>query len=253
MADLLEIHAIADELRKHDLLEPKQLAALTEEKLAKFPDSETLAKTLVRNKLLTAFQAARVLQGRAADLVLGKYILLERLGTGGMGEVFKAKQRTFSRIVAVKVLKTERWDDPVLLQRFQREMVAAARVQHPHIVQALDADCVKGRHFLVMEYVAGTDLAKRVGTDGPLSVREACDYIRQAAIALQHLHECGLAITHDGQAVAVSGDDKLTVLSRTGGKRKEWSLPGPLRGVAFSQDDKHLLVAGKGGVFVLRQ
>src|SRR5262249_5645930 len=54
----------------------------------------------------------------------------------------------------------------------------------------------------------------------------------------------GLAITHDGQAVAVCGDDKLTVLSRTGGKRKEWSLPGPLRGVAFSPDDKHLLVAG---------
>ena len=192
MADLLEIPAIAGELRKYDLLEPKHLAALTAEKLAQFPDSEALAKALVRHKLLTAFQAARVLQGRASDLVLGNYVLLERLGTGGMGEVLKAKQRAFNRIVAIKVLKAERWDDPVLLQRFQREMVAAAQVQHPHIVQALDAGCVDGRYFLAMEYVAGTDLAKRVGEHGPLPVREVCDYVRQAAIALQHLHECGL-------------------------------------------------------------
>lgn len=192
MAELLDIPGIVAALRAHDLLEPKHLAALTDEAIARFPDSETLAKTLVKNKFLTAFQAARVLQGRGGDLVLGKYLLLERLGIGGMGEVFKARQRTFGRIVAIKVLKAERWNDPILLPRFQREIVAAARVRHPHIVQALDADCVDGRHFLVMEYVAGTDLAKRLGAHGPLPVLEACAYIRQAAIALQHLHECGL-------------------------------------------------------------
>src|SRR5262249_56914833 len=98
MAELLQIPAIAEELRRYDLLEPKHLAALTAEKLAQFPDSEALAKALVKHKLLSAFQAARVLQGRASDLVLGNYVLLERLGAGGMGEVFKAKQRTLSRI-----------------------------------------------------------------------------------------------------------------------------------------------------------
>jgi serine/threonine-protein kinase len=192
MDTLLEIPAVVEALRVHELLEPKQLAALTDQRLASFADGHTLVKTMVHRKWLTPFQGLRVLQGRAAELILGKYVLLERLGEGGMGEVYKAKQRVFHRIVALKVLKPDRVGDAKVMERFKREMVAAAQVHHPHIVQALDADCVDGRHFLVMEFVAGTDLAKRIEDQGPLPVAEACGYIRQAAVALQHVHERGL-------------------------------------------------------------
>jgi serine/threonine protein kinase len=123
---------------------------------------------------------------------LGQYELLEELGAGGMGRVFKARHRLMDRVVALKVLRGRWLRRPGTVDRFQQEIRALARLDHPHIVRAHDADQAGGLHFLVMEYVEGTDLGRRVRELGPLPVAEACDCVRQAAVGLQHAHDHGL-------------------------------------------------------------
>jgi hypothetical protein len=121
-----------------------------------------------------------------------RYRVLGVLGAGGMGVVYKAIHRLMERVVALKVLNPSLTSRPGFAERFRREVKAAARLGHPNIVTAYDADEAAGRHFLVMEYVAGTTLDRVVAQRGPLPVGEACDLIRQAALGLQHAHERGL-------------------------------------------------------------
>jgi serine/threonine protein kinase/CheY-like chemotaxis protein len=123
---------------------------------------------------------------------LGQYQLLERLGQGGMGTVYKAVHGLLKREVAVKVLPAEYMSDAQAIARFRREMEAVGRLHHPHIVQASDANEVDGTHFLVMEYVEGLDLAQVVARHGPLPVPEACAIIHQALAGLQHAYEQNL-------------------------------------------------------------
>src|SRR5207247_1933923 len=106
--------------------------------------------------------------------------LLEKLGEGGMGAVFKARNWKLGHIVAVKLIRKERLANPNVVKRFFREIRAAAQLDHPNIVHAFDADESDGSHFFVMEYVEGIDLAKLVKTQGPLPIPVACEYIRQA-------------------------------------------------------------------------
>ena len=121
-----------------------------------------------------------------------RYRVIEFIGQGGMGQVWKARHLLMNRLVAIKVVS------PVLLQsasavgRFRREVEAAARLDHPNIVRAFDAEQVGGLHFLVMEFVEGLDLARLVRDRGPLPVAEACGYARQVALGLQHAHERGM-------------------------------------------------------------
>ena len=116
---------------------------------------EELAQELVRQQLLTEFQAEEACKGNARSLVLGNYVLLEKIGQGGMGQVFKARHRRMDRIVAVKLLSQSLTKDAASIARFEREVKAAARISHPNIVAAYDADCADGVHFLVMELVDG--------------------------------------------------------------------------------------------------
>src|SRR5262249_33547527 len=142
---------------------------------------------------LTPYQANQLLPGRGQELVLGSYILLERLGEGGMGQVFKARHRNLGRTVAVKLIRKERLDNPDAIKRFEREVRAAAALGHPNIVRAYDADRIGGTHLLVMECVEGaTDLGRLVKKNGPLPAEQACEYVRQAALGLQHAYERGL-------------------------------------------------------------
>src|SRR5262249_23007290 len=90
------------------------------------------------------------------------------------------------------LIRQERIDSESALKRFQREIRAAAQLDHPHIVRAYDADQVNGAHFFVMEYVEGTDLSKLVKKNGPLPIGDACDYSRQSTLGLQHASERGL-------------------------------------------------------------
>src|SRR5206468_3880898 len=141
----------------------------------------------IRRGWLTPFQANQLLQGKGNELVLGSYILLERVGEGGMGQVFKARHRTMGRVVAVKLIRKDRLDKTNAVKRFQREVRAAAALDHTNIVRAFDADEIGGTFLLVMEYIEGaTDLSRLVKTKGPLPVDKACAYIRQAALGLQH-------------------------------------------------------------------
>src|SRR5205807_730381 len=83
-------------------------------------------------------------------------------------------------------------DKPATIERFRREVRAAARLTHPNIVAAFDAEQAGDVHFLVMEYVEGVSLARRLAEQGPFAVTEACEYIRQAAFGLEHAHERGM-------------------------------------------------------------
>jgi WD40 repeat protein len=121
-----------------------------------------------------------------------RYRVLGLLGQGGMGAVYKAEHRLMERTVALKVITSGLMDDPAAITRFRREVKAAARLSHPNIVQAHDADQAGDLHFLVMEHVEGTDLARLVAERGPLPVAEACEYTRQAALGLQHAFEHGM-------------------------------------------------------------
>src|SRR6476619_7254332 len=122
-------------------------------------DGEQLARELVKRKKITAYQAKAIYHGKGKNLVLGNYRILDKLGEGGMGLVLKAEHRRMERLVALKVLSSKVVKEPDALARFHREVRAAARLTHPNIVTAYDADEVRGTHFLVMEYVDGVDLA----------------------------------------------------------------------------------------------
>ena len=155
-------------------------------------DGAALAKALVKDKRLTKFQAQQLYDGDGKSLTLGNYVILDKLGQGGMGMVLKARHRRMERIVALKVIAPQVLQNQTALQRFQREVVAAAKLSHPNVVAAYDADEAKGTHFLVMEYVEGTDLAQHVKQHGPLPAELAIGCIVQAARGLAFAHEQGV-------------------------------------------------------------
>lgn len=137
------------------------------------------------------------------------YELIEQLGAGGMGTVYRAVHTRLERIVALKLLPARRLRDDVAVARFEREMKAIGRLDHPAIVRATDAGDVDGTHFLAMDFVEGIDLSKLVRLIGPIDVASACELIRQAALGLQYAHEqqlihrdvkpSNLMLTRDGE------------------------------------------------------
>src|SRR5262249_1149203 len=118
---LASVAAFVDSLRQSRLLEPDQLEGTSPLLQARFPNPRGLAKELIDRDWLTPYQVNQVFQGRGSDLVLGQYTLLERLGEGGMGKVFKARHRTMGRVVAMKLIRKERLANPDVIRRFHRE------------------------------------------------------------------------------------------------------------------------------------
>lgn len=161
---------------------------------ARSPESaaQDLARELVKRGKLTPLQASAAYAGKARQLVLGQYLVLDKIGAGGMGQVFKAAHKLMRRTVAIKVLPRTALASPEAVERFQREVEAAARLEHPNIVMAFDADEAAGLHFLVMQYIDGKDLATIVKEQGPLAVDAAIDYILQAARGLAYAHQHGV-------------------------------------------------------------
>jgi serine/threonine protein kinase len=125
-------------------------------------------------------------------VVLGQYRILECLGAGGMGKVFRAEHQLMGRQVVIKVMSPALLSDGESCARFRQEVRLVAQLSHPHIVLAHDADEEQGLHFFVMEYVQGADLGNIVAEYGPLPIAFACECIRQTALGLQHAHEHGL-------------------------------------------------------------
>jgi WD40 repeat protein/serine/threonine protein kinase len=183
---------LAEALRAARLLEPaalRQLPALQ----AQLPDPRALARELVKRAWLTPYQVNALFQGRGHELLLGSYVLLDRLGEGGMGAVYKARNWKLGKVVALKVICQERLGSETAARRFEREIRATAQLSHPNIVHAYDADRVGDTLLLVMEHVDGSvDFAHLLKQRGPLPVAQACAYVRQAALGLQHAHEHGL-------------------------------------------------------------
>jgi serine/threonine protein kinase/HEAT repeat protein len=153
------------------------------------PDSQSEQDTALPPHAAAGPRGGRVPAGLAGH---ARYEVLELLGRGGMGAVYKARHKVMNRLVALKVVNPDLLLTATGIERFHREVQAAARLAHPNIVIAHDADQAGDTHFLVMEFVAGTDLARYVEKKGPLPVTYACHCIRQAALGLQHAHELGM-------------------------------------------------------------
>ncbi len=122
---------------------------------------------------------------------LGDYDLLEPIGEGGMGTVYRSRHANLGTPAAVKILQPHRQADQITIERFEREMVALGQLDHPNIVRALDAGEEGGRHYLVMEFVDGCDLGRISKLHGRLSVADACEVVRQAAKGLDYIHHHG--------------------------------------------------------------
>ncbi len=147
---------------------------------------------MVRDGLLTQFQAQQLLLGKYLGFTIGNYQILELLGSGGMSAVYLCRHRELNHRVAVKVLPKALAKDPTLLKRFYREARVSAALQHENIVRGFEADNERNQHFLVMEYVEGSSLQEIVRNRGPMSLLRAAHYIRQAATGLQYAHEQGM-------------------------------------------------------------
>jgi WD40 repeat protein/tRNA A-37 threonylcarbamoyl transferase component Bud32 len=188
---LATVATLVDAIRQYHLLEPAQLDQLAAWQTG-VADPHALAKRLLEKDWLTPFQVNHLLQGRAHNLLLGPYIILERLGEGGTGQVYKARHQRMRRVAALKVIRRELLAETEVVARFYREIQVASQVAHPNVVHAYDAGPNGETHFLAMEYVKGIDLHRLVKQNGWLPVDQACDYVRQAARGLQHIHEHGL-------------------------------------------------------------
>jgi serine/threonine protein kinase len=155
-------------------------------------DAQELAKKLVRDGKLTKYQASLIYEGKQRSLVFDEYTILDKLGAGGMGVVFKAQHRLMKRMVAIKVLPAAMMKNQAAIDRFYREVEAAAKLIHPNIVTAFDASAHQGMHYLVMEYVDGRDLSAVAAASGPLPVDQVVDWITQTAKGLQFAHSMGV-------------------------------------------------------------
>jgi serine/threonine-protein kinase len=190
---VMSVAEFSDAVRQNRLLEPEQQDELVRTLQAKFPESRALARQLIQLGWLTPYQVNQVFQGKGATLVMGSYIILERLGEGGMGIVYKARNWKLGRVVALKVIRREHVANNDAVRRFRREIEAVGKLSHPNIVMALDADtAASDTHFFVMEYVDGINMSVLLKDKGPPPVPLACDYIRQVASGLQQAFERGM-------------------------------------------------------------
>jgi serine/threonine protein kinase len=161
-------------------------------KSAAEPTPQDWGKFLVQNKKATMFQVSAIFANRPTRLLMGTYELLDKLATGGMGDVYRALDRKTNTIAVVKVLPASSANDEEMVLRFQREVKLLRAVEHPNIVGAFAAGKADGCHFLAMEYVDGADLGRTIKSRGPMSPEDALETIRQAAVGLAFAHEKGV-------------------------------------------------------------
>jgi serine/threonine-protein kinase len=186
---------LLDKVRRSGLIPADRLDGFLAGLTASGHDPATPAELLdrlVEAGMVTRFHADRLAQGKYKGFLLGSYLILDQLGTGGMGQVYLARHAAMQRLVALKVLPVFSAEDPVARERFYREARASAALDHPNIVRVYDL-CQEGKIiFLVMEYVEGVSLQHLVARRGPLDIPTACQYVRQVAFGLQHAHDLGM-------------------------------------------------------------
>jgi serine/threonine-protein kinase len=188
-SDLLSV------IRRSGVLAERQFEEVrTGVKSGAYPsEPHALAERLVQEEILTRFQANRLLQNKAHGLVIDRYVLLERLGEGSMGRVFKAQHRLMGRLVALKLIAPHYATRAKSIARFRRELRMIGRLDHPHIVRAYDAAQFGESFYLAMEYARGQTLDRVYQSrGGPLTPEEVIDYAAQAALGLAHAHAQGI-------------------------------------------------------------
>jgi len=198
------------------------------------PSDRQLADRLVETGQLNAWQAKQLLDGRT-KFNLGPYFIIDSIGQGATGQVFKARHEKIGRIVAVKVLPRDK-STPEAIANFTHEIRALASLDHPRLVAALDAGQDGNVYYLVTEYVPGTDLRKLVRREGPLSMSAAARIIAQVAEGLEHAHAQGIVhrdVKPGNVLVSQGGEVKLSDLG----------LAGPLTSTAET-DPRHGKIAG---------
>ena len=176
-------------LLTQDELDSIKLNVNTDRRLTTADD---FARELVKQEFLTKLQAAAVLQGKTQNLIFGDYVVLEKLGSGGMGQVFKARHKPTQKNVALKVLSADAVKNRRMVERFKKEARAVARLKHPNIVRAYEAGKINRIRYLVMEFVDGENLLNRVKRKGQLSVDECVSCVLQAARGLDYAHQKGI-------------------------------------------------------------
>jgi serine/threonine-protein kinase len=178
-------------LRASELFTPEQFDKIVRDVRTAGTDVSAVMKQLVKRDRVTVYQFKKILHGKVEDLRVGPYIVTDKLGEGGMGKVFRARLAGEGPTVALKVVRPALVSNPVVRGRYAREVQAAGKLDHPNIVRVLDAGEANGKFYMAMEFVDGIDLARMMRDFGVLEVAEACEYIRQAALGLQHAHEMG--------------------------------------------------------------
>jgi serine/threonine-protein kinase len=192
VTEVLDVGEFLAGVEKSKLLSAEEVQRAREAAAGSRMDGATLARWLVDRGRLTQYQIDVIAGRESGDLRIGNYEVLGRLGAGGMGTVFKARHARMKRVVALKVLSASLIEDESFVKRFQREVETIARLSHPNIVLAYDADEAEAGPFLVMEFVQGRDLDSLVDEQGPLSIAAVVDYTLQAARGLAYAHAKGI-------------------------------------------------------------
>ncbi len=189
----LTLKQFVDNVSQSGLLAADEVNSLCESLPPERRDSvQDLAKLLVRERKLTKYQAQIIYQGKHQGLKFGEYTILDKLGEGGMGVVLRARHGRMEREVAIKVLPAKSLTNQEAVNRFYKEVRAAARLIHPNVVTAFDASENAGTHYLVLEFVDGKDLSQILSESGRLPVAQAVECTLQAARGLEYAHSKGL-------------------------------------------------------------
>jgi serine/threonine protein kinase len=191
----ISVEELLQLIRKSGMVEEAKLNSYLHQRQAGrglAADPREAADAMIADGLITNFQAEQFMLGKWRGFSVGKYKLLERVGVGGMGQVFLCEHMFMKRRVAVKVLPPSKAEQPAALGRFYREARAAGSLNHPNIVRTHDIDQDGNLHFIVMEYVDGSNLLDVVKKFGPMEIRRAAHYIRQVALGLEYAFQNGI-------------------------------------------------------------
>jgi serine/threonine protein kinase len=211
----ISIEEFVRSLTETGILPPDEVTSL----VSSLPDDRTgvdvekIAKKLVKEQKLTRFQASAIFRRQSRGLRFGDYIVLDKIGSGGIGQVFRAENRQTGQTVALKLLRATYTKSQKAVARFYREAETAARLRHPNLVSVCEAGQWNGLHFLVMELIDGRDVRSVVKEQGPLSVVAAIDIILQAARGLEYAHAHGIIHRDIKPAnMLLDGNGRVTVL-----------------------------------------
>ncbi|PHR95018.1 MAG: hypothetical protein COA78_31005 [Blastopirellula sp.] len=203
-------HKLLGHLTDSGLVDSTALDLLIEQR--QISNIYQLVDGLTDSQLLSTYQLRYIAAGKAKNLILGKYLILDKIGEGGMGSVYKARHTRLDRLVALKVVSRDP-KNKVANARFFREVQTVAKLSHPNIVAVHDSDESNNCQFMVMEYIEGLDLKEKVKRTGPLAVSQAVNYLIQAARGLDYSHSQGIIHRDIKPAnLLVDGNESIKIL-----------------------------------------